>query len=218
MIKSISFNQSEIINNIIRLYIPSGKIECDATFDYGGFYKEHLFPEYRFDINPRSSNVKAADCRNLPLESESFNSIIFDPPFLATKGKSLTEENGNIINKRFSVFPDEKSLHQFYTDSMKEFYRILAESGILIFKCQDKVSSGTQYLSHVFIINQAISIGFYPVDIFVLLAKSRLTAKWQLKNQRHARKFHSYFLVLKKSNKRVKYTDIMAGGENNGKI
>ena len=98
------------------------------------------------------------------------------------------------------------------------FYRILAESGILIFKCQDKVSSGTQYLSHVFIINQAISIGFYPVDIFVLLAKSRLTAKWQLKNQRHARKFHSYFLVLKKSNKRVKYTDIMAGGENNGKI
>ena len=218
MIKSISFNQSEIINNIIRLYITSGKIECDATFDYGGFYKEHLFPEYRFDINPRSSNVKAADCRNLPLESESLNSIIFDPPFLATKGKSLTEENGNIINKRFSVFPDEKSLHQFYTDSMKEFYRILAESGILIFKCQDKVSSGTQYLSHVFIINQAISIGFYPVDIFVLLAKSRLTAKWQLKNQRHARKFHSYFLVLKKSNKRVKYTDIMAGGENNGKI
>ena len=56
------------------------------------------------------------------------------------------------------------------------------------------------------------------MDIFVLLAKSRLTAKWQLKNQRHARKFHSYFLVLKKSNKRVKYTDIMAGGENNGKI
>ncbi len=205
MIKSISDNQAEILQNIITLYIPSGRINCDATFGYGGFYKKISKPEHCFDINPRAPEIQSADCRNLPLDDVSISSIIFDPPFLATKGKSLEAENGNIINKRFSVFPDEKSLHQFYIDSMKEFYRILTDNGILIFKCQDKVSSGTQYLSHVFIINHAISIGFYPVDIFVLLAKSRLTAKWQMKNQLHARKFHSYFLVFRKTNKVVKY-------------
>ena len=131
---------------------------------------------------------------------------MFDPPFLATTGKSLKEsKNNNIINKRFGVYPNEKELHQFYIDSLKEAYRILIDGGILIFKCQDKVSSGKQYLSHVFIINEAIKIGFYPKDIFVLLAKNRIIADWQVKNQKNSRKYHSYFLVFEKSNKKISY-------------
>ena len=118
MIKSISDNQAEILQNIITLYIPSGRIDCDATFGYGGFYKKISKPEHCFDTNPRAPEIQSADCRNLPLGDASISSIIFDPPFLATKGKSLEAENGNIINKRFSVFPDEKSLHQFYIDSI----------------------------------------------------------------------------------------------------
>ena len=47
--------------------------------------------------------------------------------------------------------------------------------------------------------------GFYPEDIFILLAKSRIVADWQIKNQKHARKFHSYFIVFRKSNFRIKY-------------
>ena len=55
-----------------------------------------------------------ADCRNLPLESNSVECIIFDPPFLATTGKSLNDNNeNNIINKRFGVYPSEILLHQF---------------------------------------------------------------------------------------------------------
>lgn len=33
-------------------------------------------------------------------------------------------------------------------------------------------------MSHVFIMNEAIKIGFYPKDLFILLAKNRLTADW----------------------------------------
>ena len=129
-----------------------------------------------------------------------------DPPFLATTGKSITaNDNNNFINKRFGVFPNEKELHQFYIDSMKEFYRILKDDGILIFKCQDKISSSKQYLSHVFIINEAIKIGYYPKDMFILLAKTRIVADWQVKNQKNARKFHSYFLVFQKCNKKIEY-------------
>lgn len=35
----------------------------------------------------------------------------------------------------------------------------------------------------------------------MLLAKSRLVADWQVKNQKRGRKFHSYFLVLRKGKK-----------------
>lgn len=208
MVKSISYDQTEIINWILDLHVPSHHIDCDPTYSKGNFYNntgiEH--PQYKFDILPQADGVEYGDSRNLPLQSESINCMMFDPPFLATTGKSLrTDNDSNKINKRFGVYPSEKELHQFYIDSMKEAYRILKDDGILIFKCQDKVSSGKQYMSHVFIINEAINLGFYPKDLFILLAKNRLVADWQTKNQKNARKFHSYFLVFQKCNKKIEY-------------
>ena len=208
LIKSISYDQSEIIKWILQLHVPSGRIDCDPTYSIGNFYKNTGIdePEYKFDINPQVEGVEFGDSRHLPLSNNSINCMIFDPPFLATTGKSLTEnKDNNIINKRFGVYPSEQELHQFYIDSLKEAYRILKDKGILIFKCQDKISSGKQYMSHCFIHDEAIKIGFYPKDMFVLLAKNRLVADWQLKNQKNARKFHSYFWVFEKTNKRTIY-------------
>ena len=177
MVKSISYDQSEIIKWILDLHVPQHYIDCDPTYSKGNFYNntgiEH--PKYRYDILPQCEGVKYGDSRNLPLASDSINCMMFDPPFLATTGKSLfTDDDSNKINKRFGVYPNEKVLHQFYIDSLKESYRVLTNNGILIFKCQDKISSGKQYMSHVFIMNEAVKIGFYPKDLFILLAKNIL--------------------------------------------
>lgn len=168
MIKSISYDQSEIIKGILELHVPSKKIDVDPTYSIGNFYKNTGIdePTYKFDINPQVDGVGYGDSRNLPLNDSSVNCIMFDPPFLATTGSSLSSSTGNVINKRFGVYPNEKELHRFYVDSLSEFYRILKDDGVLIFKCQDKVSSGKQYMSHVFIINEAVKLGFYAVDVF----------------------------------------------------
>ena len=190
------------------MHVPSKKIDCDPTYSIGNFYKNTGInaPKYKYDINPQVPEVELGDSRNIPLPDNSIECEMFDPPFLATTGKSLTEtKDGNIINKRFGVYPTEKELHQFYIDSLKEAYRILKDKGILIFKCQDKISSSKQYMSHCFVYNEAIKIGFYPKDLFILLAKNRLVADWQLKNQKNSRKFHSYFWVFEKSNKKINY-------------
>ncbi len=207
LIKSIDYDQGEIIRNILKLHVPEGKIECDPTFSTGAFYNGTGIdiPQYRFDISPQRYDVVQADARRLPLADGCISCMILDPPFLATKGKSLNDTDGNIINRRFGVYPDEKSLHRCYSDMLSEAYRVLKPDGILIFKCQDKVSSGKQYMSHVFIMNEAVQIGFYPKDLFVLLAKSRLVAEWQKKNQRNSRKYHCYFWVFQKSNKIIEY-------------
>ena len=206
MIKSISYDEQEIIQGILKLHCKT-PIELDPTYSKGNFYKGNFdAPKYKFDLYPQIEGVEKANAENLPIDNDSINTIMFDPPFLATKGKSLTVDNGsNKINKRFGVYPTEKELHQFYINSLKEFYRILKDDGILIFKCQDKVSGGTQYFSHNFIMNQANDIGFYCKDMFILLAKNRLVADWQLRNQKNARKFHSYFIVLQKNKKQVRY-------------
>ena len=184
LISTISFSNEEILRNIIELYVPSRRIELDPTYSKGNFYKTNVIDEpiLKFDIFPQREEVVQADCRNLPLKDCSVSSIVFDPPFLATKGKSLVvDSSANIIARRFSVFPTEKELHRFYVESLKELHRVLKDDGILIFKCQDKVSSGKQYFSHVFICNEAERIGFSAVDLFVLLAKTRLVAAWQRK-------------------------------------
>lgn len=208
MVKSVSYDQGEIIRNILQLHIPSRQIDCDPTFSKGVCYKDAgiQVPKYRFDINPQCDGVEYGDSRHLPLDDESVDSILFDPPFLAATGKSLEEnKSNNVINKRFGVYPSEKELHQFYIDSMVEAHRILRSGGILIFKCQDKVKNMKQYMSHVFIMNEAVKIGFYPRDLFVLIAKSRLVADWQVRNQKNARKFHCYFWVFEKSERKVEY-------------
>ena len=208
MAKSISYDQTEIINWILDLHVPSHHIDCDPTYSKGNFYNNTGIeqPQYKFDILPQTDGVEYGDSRNLPLMDRSINCMMFDPPFLATTGKSLkTDNDSNKINKRFGVYPSEKELHRFYINSMKEAYRILKDDGILIFKCQDKVSSGKQYMSHVFVMNEAVKIGFYPKDLFILLAKNRLIADWQLNNQKNARKFHSYFWIFQKCNKKIEY-------------
>ena len=208
VIKSIGYAQDEMIQDILQLHVPQGFIDCDCTYSKGMFYKSGLVKEpiYKFDLYPQDASVVQADSRNLPLEDDSISCMMFDPPFLATKGKSLTEDSANnAINKRFGVYPSEIELHQFYKDTLIEAKRVLKPKGILIFKCQDKVSNSKQYMTHVFVHNIAVEVGFYPKDLFILLAKARIVADWQARNQKNARKYHSYFWVFQNISKQIQY-------------
>jgi len=194
MIKSLSFDQHEIIRWVQELYNP---IDLDPTYGKGNFYPDKK-PEYCFDINPKYG-CNVIDYKQLPFACNysQIKAIMFDPPFLATTGPSLKKEKGNIINKRFSVYSSEKELIEEYQKATKEMYRILAKGGFLYFKCQDKVSSGKQYFTHIDVYNMAVDAGFYPRDLFILGAKNRIVANWQ-REQQHARKFHCYFWVFEK--------------------
>ena len=49
MISTISYDQEEIIKNIIQLYCPEG-IELDPTYSKGVFYKNIEKPKHKFDL------------------------------------------------------------------------------------------------------------------------------------------------------------------------
>jgi tRNA G10 N-methylase Trm11 len=207
MIKSISYDQTEIINDILELHVENGIIDCDPTYSTGNFYKKNKIkpPELKFDLYPQVEGVIESNSNNLPLDDESLSTIMFDPPFVTSKGPSLKnpKKGSNIISSRFSSCESIDELWKHYKESLNEFYRILKPNGILIFKCQDTVSGGKNYFSHVYIMNEALKLGFYPKDLFVLLAKNRIIGK--MKKQQHARKYHSYFWVFQKKNVNVPY-------------
>ncbi len=199
MIKTISHSQEEILSWISRLYLNEQPFELDATYSKGVFYQSGELPQpsKRFDLFPQIEGVELADCRYLPLEGSSIYSMILDLPFLATQGVSLKTEEGNLMVRRFGVYPNEKALYELYQAAMREAWRLLKPQGILVMKCQDKVSSGKQYMMHCDIYQWAKDLGFIIEDLFVLLAKTRLVAGWQ-RNQKHARKYHCYFWVFRK--------------------
>lgn len=204
VIKSISFDEQEIIRDILFLHANGKDIDCDPTYSIGNFYKKGLKqPKYKFDLTPQVDGVIQADARCLPLENESIEVLMFDPPFIVGENAN-GHDNNSIIRQRFTQFKNVKELWAFYFDAIREFYRVLQNNGILIFKCQDTISSGMQWFSHIQIMNFAYELGYYPKDLFELYAKNRIIDTRNEK-QYHARKFHSYFWVFQKSKSKVTY-------------
>ncbi len=195
MIKTTGVDQDEMIKNILDLHCD-GHVECDVTYSKGMFYNSGYIsqPKYKFDLYPQTEDTVKCAAENLPFEDEQLESIMFDPPFLA--GYTKSKPTG-IIGERFHGFDYMKNLWAWYDECLPEFHRVLKKKGKLVCKSQDTVSGGKQWFSHVHIINEAEKVGFYTKDLFILLAKSRMIGH-NHQNQKHARKFHTYFIVFEK--------------------
>ena len=196
-IKSIGYNQQEIINNILKLYNHARSIEFDPCYNIGGFYRNGIVagPRIKSDINPTLPGVLKHDVCNLPYKNSFFKSIMFDPPFLISKGAS------SIMAKRYGSFENAGELKSFYSRALCSLQRVLKHGGLLIVKCQDFVHGRKQHLILPYLYFKARELNFAVRDLFILLAKSR-PQNSSIKNQNHARKYHCYFLVLK-CNKRT---------------
>jgi hypothetical protein len=194
IIKSIGYNQDEIIANIIKLH--TGLIELDATYGSGCFYKRIPKPKYCFDIAPRKPGVVPGNVLFLPIKNETINSALYDPPFMARTGP------GASMKKRFGELVGKiEDLWDFYEQSMLEFYRVLKPNGWLVFKLQNGVLAGVNNNTYREVCNRAERIGLKWVDEFVLLATHRMMHP-RHKRQIHARKYHCFFVCFKKTNDR----------------
>ena len=199
MIRSVYYDQVEILKSIIDL-CGIGRIDIDATYGNGSFYDNDVIrePVRAFDID-KDSMARTACSTKLPINDASVFSFVFDPPFL-TYVKAAREHN-SIMAKRFGGYWRYDELEVHYKGTLKEAHRVLSKKGIMIFKCQDIIHNHKMHCTHLNIINWADGM-FRLKDLFILPAKSRMPIPQQegtkKKVQKHARIFHSYFLVLEK--------------------
>lgn len=239
VIKSIGYDQHEILYNIMQMHNGGKPFDCDMTYSIGNFYGKFNVkdsngeireinipaPKYKYDVCPQVDGVeKIEPLGPLPLEDESIDSIVIDLPFVISCGPSMNtpdyDENGNkvrnnLISRRFACYYPVAQLLESYKHWIEEAYRVLKPCGIITFKTQATITGSkllhTPYYSRLI----AESIGFDSYDEFILLAKNRIVSG-KVKEQQHARSFHSYFLVFKKSlKKKIAYFDFMADEEIN---
>lgn len=207
LVKSVYGSNFEVIKNIMELY-KIERFDLDCTYSTGNFWKGLPSPINKTDLYPINDEVIEANSENLPFESGSMKSIMYDPPFVIV-GKTFKEnkEGSSVIAKRFFGYTKYDYLKNNYYNTLKELFRVCDTGGIVVVKCQDTVSGGKNHFSHVMVMNMALELGFYPKDMFILTAKMRINSfggRWN--KQEHARKYHSYFWVFEKIKQKVNYT------------
>ena len=195
-VKSLYNSQEELLEGIYKLHCPNG-FEVDASYGNGSFYKgSSRVPPKRFDIDSTLDNCEVADSENLPLEDSSVSSLVFDPPFLTYVRQNRVGNGNMIMSKRFSGYWTYHDLESHYKGSLREFKRVIKKKGVVVFKCQDIVHNHRLHPTHINVINWAD--GFRLKDLFILSANHRLPSPNRKGKQKHARVFHSYFLVLQR--------------------
>lgn len=201
MIPSVNYNQHEILSHILNL-CGLDKFDADLTYGNGNFYKNGVpEPTRKFDIDPQKDDVEVGCSTKLPLQDGELSSCVFDPPFL-TYVRAGRSGNGNMaMAKRYSGYWRYDELEEHYKKTIAEAHRVLNKKGILVFKCQDIIHNHKMHPTHINVVNWSEG-KFRLRDMFILAAKHRMavpqTKGTKKKQQKHARIFHSYFLVLEK--------------------
>lgn len=225
VIRDISFDQKEILYNIMQLYNDGKPFDCDMTASELKFYqsknadKYHIpEPKILFDVFPKQDKIKKIEpLGKLPLDDQSIDSIVVDLPFVVSQCDSpscIDPKDGSMIifNRFFGYYPVD-NLYQSYFHWISECYRVLKPNGICVFKTQGTVSGGVQHNTPEWSFMCAQKVGFTMEDKFVLNSKARLISASKIKKQCHARKYTSYFLVFKKftkkKNKNFNYFDLI---------
>lgn len=206
-VTTIGHSNDDVIKDIMTLYNIE-QFDLDCTYSKGVFWRKLPEPKHKTDLYPQSEDVIKANSEKLPFENNSMKSIMYDPPFvIAGKTYKDNDEGSSIIAKRFEGYETFELLKANYYRTLAELYRVCSNKGLVVMKCQDTVSGGKNHFTHVMIMNMVLQIGFYPRDLFILVAKHRINSfngtKWS--KQEHARKHHSYFFVFEKVKPRVNY-------------
>ena len=212
--RSVYETNDEILTAIMHLHCPDG-FECDMTYGNGSFWKRLPRPRLCYDITPLHEGVIKADSEMLPLPPASLNNCVFDPPF-PTYLRGRREHNSKVaMTSRFGGYYRYDELEDHYRGTISEAYRVLKPRGKLVFKCQDIIHNHRMHCTHVNVINWAESEGFRLADLFVLPAKHRMPGP-QKGQQRHARIWHSYFLVLERDGARPANADLSHAANKKG--
>jgi hypothetical protein len=196
-------SNASVFADLLRLHVPEGSRLADVTYGRGAFWRDVQDGAYRLTASDLQTGV---DCRQLPYADGSFDALVLDPPYMeglfrpraAQLAGSGTHAPFRARYSNGAPLTDGPRYHEavldLYFKAGAEAYRVLRPGGVFIVKCQDEVSAGKQRLTHIELLNHYAE-HFDAKDLFVVVRTQRPCVS-RLKRQLHARKNHSYFLVL----------------------
>lgn len=185
-----------VFAQVMSLHVPEGATVADVTWGKGVFWQK--IREGAYDVRATDISM-GVDCRELPYLDGEIDCVVLDPPYM--EGFFRNDGSQKAGGGSYAAFrehysnghekPERAKWHdavtELYREAGREAYRVLRRNGVLIVKCQDEVSANRQRLTHVEIINDYESLGFYAKDLFVVVRPNKPSVA-RLKKQAHARK------------------------------
>lgn len=165
------------------------------TRSVGGVRKVVWKPD---DLTTYCRERDGSDFRSLPHPDGYFDSILFDPDYVARGGRTTSTTADKEIRYGQGESPATPELLQKRNnEGLTEMARLVCMGGIVLVKTQDYVSSGQLYPSVFEFMLHARSIGLLYRDRFEFVVVP--TRERHKKVQQHARRNHSTLLVFQKA-------------------
>lgn len=198
ILSALTGTNADLFPKVLNLYAPTGARILDMTYGKGVFWKS--MPEHGFQLHTNDLVQEAdthEDFRKMSFSDGSFEVVVLDPPYAYSPKSTVKESIAGCYGLNNSVdISDMKKVVELYEAGVREAYRLLSNGGVLVLKTQDIIQSGKQWWMHVRMMSQP---GFFCEDLFVLVQNQTPAVDPKWKVQRHARKNHSFFVVLRKT-------------------
>ena len=189
----------------------AGPLVLDATYGHGGFWRNGPIRleqrcvigldkragsgELNEELPPAVRALVAGDFEQMPFADNTFDAVIFDPPFMTRPG------SGSKMNQRYEAYATYDDLLRSLAAAGAEVRRVLKPDGVAIVKCMDWVESRTVWRwLHIDIKDawESLPVGALRLNgIIVKVRVTNLRNPSRLKRQNNPKAAHSYYLVFK---------------------
>lgn len=191
---SYTCNNDVLFEKVSQLYFREGMMIADVTYGKGVFWRKIDLKKYTFFPSDILTCERKYDFRKLPYSRDSFDIVVFDPPYCHNPGQMIINANYKNVETTRGLY--HKDIIQLYREGMRESQRVLKKDGLLLVKCKDEIESSRQQMSHIEIHDIATKeLGMTVQDLFVLTQKTNPIVQFK---QKHSRKNHSYLWIFKK--------------------
>jgi hypothetical protein len=186
-------NDASLLEHMLVLYPRTPpKVIVDVTWGKGRMWRGVNVQPLGLDLDPGRAKDAIADYCFLPLKDNSVDVLVFDPPHLVKTGSP------GVIKGLYSEYLRESDpLLPF----MLEAKRVLVDEGVIFVKVCDFVTSARYHWRIVDTVLAIRQAGMCPCDLIIKTRPSGVIEHPFWKSQRHARKRHSYWLVVRNSTK-----------------
>jgi hypothetical protein len=190
----------DLFPRILQLYVRPGSVIADVTYGKGVFWKN--VPQNGYKL--MATDIQdGTDCRDLPYGDCEIDCVVLDPPYMHTPGGTAHTSTHAAFENHYrnngSGAQTSSKYHEavldLYRDAGREARRVLKNRGVFIVKCQDEVCANRQRFTHIELIQIYQDMGFVAEDLFVIVRNNRPGVS-RMVRQVHARKNHSYFVLL----------------------
>jgi hypothetical protein len=193
-----------ILDILIDMHAPPYPVVMDATYNRGVMWKNSRYsPDIKADRRYVRGVSLAADFFALPIRSSCIDVLVFDPPHLPTNAASVN--SSKIWEERYGITSMGQgrtgdNVSGMFPPFLAEAKRVLAQDGVALVKIADLIHNHRYQWQHVDMICMAQQAGLTACDMMIKVNNGNLkSSKWD--NQRHLRKAHSFWMVLRNSKK-----------------